>query len=90
MRHRLTDLIRNYPEVQGNLRGKGFVWGIESNVNNFSVKVARKAFQSGLLIETAGPGNKVLKWMPPLIIDENGLNSGLDIIEQTFKILTNN
>jgi diaminobutyrate-2-oxoglutarate transaminase len=79
---RLSDLVKKYPEIHGKVRGRGFLWGFESNLKNFSVQVARDAFQAGLLIETAGPKNQVLKLMPPLITDEKGLNAGLDILQE--------
>jgi diaminobutyrate-2-oxoglutarate transaminase len=84
---RLNDLVKKYPEIRGKVRGKGFLWGFESNLNNFSIQVAREVFQAGLLIETAGPQNEILKLMPPLITDEKGLNAGLDIIEKAFSSL---
>lgn len=84
IRQRLDDLVKKYPAIQGKVRGKGFVWGLESKASNLSAKVVKKAFLNRLLIEMAGPENNVLKLMPALITDENGLNSGLDILEQTF------
>lgn len=84
IRQRLDDLVKKYPAIEGEVRGKGFVWGLESKASNLSAKVVERAFLNRLLIEMAGPENNVLKLMPALITDENGLNSGLDILEQTF------
>ena len=39
------------------------------------------AFDDGLMIETCGPGDRVLKLLPPLTITEADLARGLDILE---------
>jgi len=86
---RLTDLVKKYPKLKIDIRGKGFLWGIDVNDSRVSKAVAQEAFKLGLLIETAGQENTVLKLMPPLITDENGLNTGLDIIEHAFNFVLN-
>ena len=44
-------------------------------------KVAAYAFENGLLLETSGSQDEVIKIMPPLTIDSSDLQAGLDIIE---------
>ena len=44
-------------------------------------EVAMRAFDAGLVIETAGPDDGVLKLMPPLTISVDELTFGLDVIE---------
>jgi diaminobutyrate-2-oxoglutarate transaminase len=45
-------------------------------------RISKLAFQNGLVIETSGAQDQVLKLLPPLTIDEAHLRDGLDIIEQ--------
>ena len=44
-------------------------------------KVAAYAFENGLLLETSGADDEVIKIMPPLTTDSRDLQAGLDIIE---------
>ena len=46
-------------------------------------RISRAAFENGLIIETAGPGDEVLKVLPPLTIEEETLRSGLNVLLQT-------
>jgi len=36
---------------------------------------------NGLIVETAGVGHEVIKLLPPLLIDDNLLRQGLQILE---------
>jgi diaminobutyrate-2-oxoglutarate transaminase len=42
--------------------------------------VAAEAFRRGLVVETSGPVDEVLKLLPALVIDDETLLRGLDII----------
>lgn len=70
------------------LRGIGLIWGIEFEkipVKGFADKVIEKCFENGLIIEGAGRKNSVVKIMPPLVIDEDTLTEGLEIIKKSVK-----
>jgi diaminobutyrate-2-oxoglutarate transaminase len=43
--------------------------------------IAQRAFEEGLLVETSGPSDEVVKLLPALTIPEELLGKGLDIIE---------
>ena len=48
-------------------------------------QVAARAFERGLVIETSGPGDRVLKLLPPLTIPDADLRFGLDVIEEAVE-----
>lgn len=81
----LNKMISDHPEMQGRLKGRGFMQGISSDVEGFSEKVAEEAFRRGLIMETAGGHDEVFKLFPPINICEEGLEAGLAIIEQSIK-----
>nr|WP_079707873.1 diaminobutyrate--2-oxoglutarate transaminase [Paraliobacillus ryukyuensis] len=81
----LHKMVENYPELQGEVRGRGFMVGIASDVDGLANKIAAKAFENGLIMETSGPNDEVFKLFPPLTIDDEGLTKGLAIIEQSIK-----
>lgn len=65
---------------EAEVRGRGMIQGIEFQDSSIAGKISQEAFRRGLVIETAGPNDEVLKALPPLTIDEEGLQSGLDIM----------
>lgn len=63
------------------VRGRGLIQGLVFETQpERSRAVARRAFEAGLIIETAGARDQVLKLLPPLTIDDGTLDAGLDII----------
>ncbi|MDY7221417.1 diaminobutyrate--2-oxoglutarate transaminase [Halalkalibacterium halodurans] len=83
----LVKLVTEYPEIKGEVKGKGFMVGIASDVEGFASKVTEEAFSRGLIMETSGPNDEVFKLFPPLTIDDEGLEKGLAIIEESIKAL---
>ncbi|ADU30256.1 diaminobutyrate--2-oxoglutarate transaminase [Evansella cellulosilytica] len=83
----LHEMVTKYPELEGNVRGRGFMQGIESQIDGLSAKVAEVAFEKGLIMETSGVNDQVFKLFPPLTIDEEGLKRGFNLIEESIKSL---
>lgn len=81
----LEKMVEKYPEIKGEVRGRGFMVGIASEVDGLSNKIAAKAFDLGLIMETSGPNDEVFKLFPALTIDDEGLNKGLEILEASIK-----
>ena len=67
------------------IRGIGLIWGIEFNDGKLARAVLDKCFEKKLLVELAGRGDSVLKIMPSLVIDEESLLKGLNIIKESIK-----
>jgi diaminobutyrate-2-oxoglutarate transaminase len=63
------------------VRGRGLLAGLLFDDPEVAGKIAAEAFATGLLIETSGPRDEVVKIMPPLTITEHDLTAGLDILE---------
>ncbi|SDH43005.1 diaminobutyrate aminotransferase apoenzyme [Alteribacillus persepolensis] len=81
----LNKMIKKYPAMKGTHRGRGFMQGIASDVEDLSDKIAGKCFEHGLIMETAGPDDEVFKLFPPITIDDEGLDKGLAIIEKAIE-----
>ncbi len=47
--------------------------------------VSAAAFERGLLVETAGPRNEVVKLLPPLTIAESELEQGLELLAEAVQ-----
>ncbi len=66
------------------VRGAGLMLGIDlGSIGGIGVvagKVAARCFDRGLIVETCGRDNEVIKLLPPLTISEANLLSGVDTI----------
>jgi diaminobutyrate-2-oxoglutarate transaminase len=81
---RLQEIAMLHPGVDSEVRGRGLIQGLDLGEGGLAREVARLAFDEGLVIETAGPGGRVLKVMPPLTIALDDLAFGLDVIESAL------
>lgn len=79
----LQELATRFPELKGEVRGKGLMRGLACGVDGLASKICRKAFEKGVVMETSGPNDEVFKIMPPLVIEQELLNKGLAIIEES-------
>lgn len=67
------------------IRGIGLIFGIEFGDGKLARKVLDKCFEKHLIVELAGRGDSVVKIMPSLVIDDELLMKGLDIIKDSVK-----
>ncbi len=65
-------------------RGRGLIHGIELPTG-IAGRVASTAFTSGVLIETAGAQDEVLKFLPPLVIEAAQLTHALGVIDRALR-----
>ncbi|GAC58831.1 diaminobutyrate--2-oxoglutarate transaminase [Gordonia hirsuta DSM 44140 = NBRC 16056] len=61
-------------------RGRGMVQGLVFDEPAQAGEVCALAYEAGLLAETSGPEDQVVKLLPPLTIDEDDLSHGLTIL----------
>lgn len=81
---RLETIVEKYGEGNFNARGRGMFQGLNCANGTIASKITRRAFQSGLIIETSGADDHVIKIFCPLIISDENLKRGLDIIEEAI------
>lgn len=85
MVRRLESISRSLPSSSVSIRGRGMVWGIDTGDNPWASDVCKKAFENGLMIETSGANDQVIKLLPPLTISSEDLNMGLDILQRSIE-----
>lgn len=73
---------------QARVKGLGMIQGLECEQADLPGKIAAECFKRGLIIETAGPGDNVLKILPSLTIQEDELRQGLEIIGESIEAVT--
>jgi diaminobutyrate-2-oxoglutarate transaminase len=70
----------------GEVRGKGLIQGLCLD-SETTASVCREAFDLGVLIETAGAQDEVLKILPPLTIQPDILEEGLDRLRRAMEVV---
>ncbi len=89
---RYNDFISKY-DIVGDARGLGAMIGLEIVTDQASKKanaaatteIIKYCYNRGLLIESAGTYGNVIRFLAPLVISDEQLNCGLDIIEDAIK-----
>jgi diaminobutyrate-2-oxoglutarate transaminase len=67
------------------IRGRGLAYGFEiKNDKSMASDISAFAFQEQLIIETCGSESQVVKFLPPLLIDEELLIEGLKRFENAL------
>ena len=78
----LENLAHSYPNAGLPVRGRGLIQGLVATAEpELANRIARKAFERGVVIETSGAQDEVLKLLPALTIEDELLTRGLDLIE---------
>jgi diaminobutyrate-2-oxoglutarate transaminase len=83
----LNAIADKYPQFDARVRGVGMVWGLELPQPGVAGAASKEAFERGLLIETAGAHDQVLKFLPPLVIEEDLLHEGLKVVDDALGAL---
>ena len=66
-------------------RGRGMMRGISMGSGELAGAVTAACFDAGLIIETSGAHDEVIKVLAPLVIDDATLGVGLDILETRIR-----
>jgi diaminobutyrate-2-oxoglutarate transaminase len=78
---RLDAIVATCGEGKFSARGRGMFRGINCVNGELAGKITRQAFQRGLMIETSGADDQVVKFLCPLTISQTNLARGIDIVE---------
>ncbi|MFC7375153.1 diaminobutyrate--2-oxoglutarate transaminase [Brachybacterium sp. GCM10030267] len=79
---RFNQLAARFEDHELIVKGRGLARGLGMPSGELAGKVTDRAFELGLLVETSGPDDEVVKLLPALTIPEDQLRQGLDIIDQ--------
>lgn len=82
---RLTSIVTRYGEGNFTIRGRGMFQGINCVNGELAGAITKKAFKNNLILETSGAEDHVVKFLCPLIISDENLKKGIDIVEQAIK-----
>lgn len=85
IRRCLDEVRLRYPQAFCEVRGRGMIQGLVSAWDGLAKQVSQAAFDGGLIMETAGPDDNVIKVMPPLTISSRTLETGLALLRDSVE-----
>jgi len=85
LRRRLQEIaIQNRSSVKG-LKGRGMMRGIDVGSGEVSSRIVKAAFERGLIIETSGAHDQIVKVLAPLTIADEEMEKGLEILQSAIR-----
>ncbi|WP_219417740.1 diaminobutyrate--2-oxoglutarate transaminase [Pseudonocardia nigra] len=84
----LGELAASSQAVELAPKGRGLARGLSFSQPELAAKTCAAAFERGLLMETSGPSDEVMKIMPPLTITEVELDEGLAVVADSVRAVT--
>jgi diaminobutyrate-2-oxoglutarate transaminase len=84
----LAELAASSDTVELVPKGRGLARGLAFSQPELAAKACAVAFERGLLMETAGPSDEVMKLMPPLTISDAELEEGLALVADSVRAVT--
>ncbi len=87
LRSELEAIAGKYPELEASVRGRGMVQGLVLPQSGVAGEASAECFERGLIIETAGAEDHVLKFLPSLLIEEDLLREGLTVVDEALGTL---
>ncbi|ADO84356.1 4-aminobutyrate--2-oxoglutarate transaminase [Ilyobacter polytropus] len=92
IKSRLSEMQKKYPVI-GDIRGLGamcaveFITDPESKEPNKEIigKITKESLQEGVIFISAGIYGNVLRFLPPLVMTDEQLEYGLDVLEKSLE-----
>lgn len=85
LRAELDRIAAEHPAQGFVVRGRGLMMGIACDSDRtLAGRVSKAAFERGLVIETSGAHDEVLKFLPALTITDDELRRGLAIVRESL------
>jgi diaminobutyrate-2-oxoglutarate transaminase len=85
LKSRLVGIARANGLDRSAVKGRGMMRGLEMPSGNIAAGVVRTAFRHGLIIETSGPDDEIVKCLAALTITDDELTKGLDILARSVR-----
>jgi diaminobutyrate-2-oxoglutarate transaminase len=82
---RLESIVSQYGDGNFATKGRGMFQGINCVKGDIAGKSPRNAFKKGLVIETSGADDHIVKFLGPLTISDDNLKKGIDIVQSAIR-----
>jgi diaminobutyrate-2-oxoglutarate transaminase len=81
----LKSIVSGLPRGAAWIKGRGLMTGLAFADPAIAGRAARRLFEDGVVIETCGHNDEVLKLLPPLTIPTDLLERGLELISRAVR-----
>jgi putrescine aminotransferase len=88
MMEKLQTFVMKYPKIYESITGKWLLIGQHFTSKEIGYQVASELFQRGLLVWGTLNSAKTIRIEPPLIIDYETIDKGLNILEETLEFIS--
>lgn len=89
LRRHLLEIMDAHRDEITAVKGRGMMLGIDVGSGEVSSEIVKECFKNGLVIETSGPNDEIVKCLTPLNIETEELEKGLGILRRAVdKVLT--
>lgn len=85
IRNQLVEIVNEYGEGNFTTKGYGMFQGINCVNGEIAAKITKNAFKKGLIIETSGADDQIVKLFCPLTITQENLEKGVSILKEAIK-----
>jgi len=82
-------LSKKFGAANASVRGRGMMQGIDVKSGELASKITRQCFENGLIIETSGAHDEVVKCLCPLTISDEDFDAGLAIMSEAVEDVLN-
>ncbi len=86
LKKRLSEITAS-ASIANRVKGRGMMRGIEMKDGDLAGDICARCFDNGLIIETSGANDEVVKVLCPLTITQEQLNKGLDILAEAVSAI---
>ncbi|XOB61003.1 diaminobutyrate--2-oxoglutarate transaminase [Campylobacterota bacterium DY0563] len=89
LKNRLEEIAQKFKDdLEVEVRGRGLAYGFDiKGDNSVASDISQYSFEEKLIVETCGSEDQIVKFLPPLIIDEDTLVEGLNRFEKAIEKL---
>ena len=85
LRAELERIAAEHPDLGFVVRGRGLMYGLACDRDRtLAGRISKEAFRRGLIIETSGAFDEVLKFLPALTIADDELARGLAVVRESL------
>lgn len=81
---RFDDFAERHSGKIAGVKGRGMMLGVDVKTTAAAAAIVKECFANGLVIETSGPRDEIVKCLAPLTISDDELQHGLTVLEQAL------
>jgi len=81
-RRGLERIMADHPGLFSDVRGRGLILGMQAVVPDVASAMVQGAFERGLIMETAGAEDEVVKLLPPLVVSDDAIDRALEVLAE--------